>query len=220
VQQLALWLPADGRLLWQLGEIANATGDVQTAANILDGCVTEFGMKSPDLRARRQLYRAAADQIAKRNEHDKHRGTLTFKSARPLARMFDVSKLPAIRPDGVTPLPWAALGETQLGRKFPPGYLKYVEQLDGKRVALVGFMRPSRSDGPELTAFLLTEYPVGCWFCESPDPSGIVDVQLAEGRTAEFTRSAVKIEGTFKLNRTDPEDFLFTLTDAKLSAAD
>ena len=47
VQQLALWLPADGRLLWQLGEIANATGDVRTAANILDGCVTEFAMKSP-----------------------------------------------------------------------------------------------------------------------------------------------------------------------------
>src|SRR5262249_44406140 len=32
VQQLALWLPADGRLLWQLGELANAFGDVRTAA--------------------------------------------------------------------------------------------------------------------------------------------------------------------------------------------
>ena len=66
VQQLAVWFPADGRLLWQLGEIANATGDVRTAANILDGCVTEFAMKSPDLRSRRQLYRTAADEIAKR----------------------------------------------------------------------------------------------------------------------------------------------------------
>jgi hypothetical protein len=220
VQQLALWLPADGRLLWQLGEIAHAAGDVRTAANILDGCVTEFGMKSAALRANRQRYRAAADEIARRNEHDKHKGTLTFKSPRPLARTFDVSKLPAIRPGGVNQLPWAALGETALGRKFPPAYLKYVEQLDGKRVALVGYMRPARDGGPDLTAFLLTEYPIGCWFCESPDPTGVVTVELAAGAAAEFTRAAVKVEGVFKLNRTDPEAFLFTLAEAKLGAAD
>src|SRR5205085_1403024 len=40
LQRLALALPADGRLLWQLGELANALGDVRTAASILDGCVT------------------------------------------------------------------------------------------------------------------------------------------------------------------------------------
>src|SRR5262249_1638240 len=49
-QQLALWLPADGRLLWQLGELANAYGDVRTAAAMLDGCVTAFGMSQPELR--------------------------------------------------------------------------------------------------------------------------------------------------------------------------
>ena len=31
-QQLGLWLPADGRLLWQLGELASAHGDVASAA--------------------------------------------------------------------------------------------------------------------------------------------------------------------------------------------
>src|SRR5204863_7741161 len=34
VQLLPLWQPADGRLLWQLGELANAFGDVRTAAGI------------------------------------------------------------------------------------------------------------------------------------------------------------------------------------------
>ena len=29
-------------MLWQLGELANAHGDVATAAAILEGCVTEF----------------------------------------------------------------------------------------------------------------------------------------------------------------------------------
>src|SRR5205823_12089069 len=66
-QQLALWLPADGRLLWQLGELAHATGDVRTAAAILDGCVTEFALGHPDLRRRRREYRAAADALAKQN---------------------------------------------------------------------------------------------------------------------------------------------------------
>src|SRR5262249_9145355 len=50
VQQLALWLPADGRVLWQLAELANAAGDVKTAAAIMDGCVTEFGLNQADLR--------------------------------------------------------------------------------------------------------------------------------------------------------------------------
>jgi tetratricopeptide (TPR) repeat protein len=220
VQQLALWMPADGRLLWQLGEIANATGDVRTAANILDGCVTELGMKSPDLRARRQVYRAAADAIAKREEHDKHRGTLAFKSARPLARTIDVSKLPPVKPDGVNQLPWAVLAETTLGRKFPPAYLKYLEQLDGKRVSLVGFMRPTTDGKAELTGFLMTEYAVGCWFCESPDPTGIVNVELAAGHTAEYGRSAIKVVGVLKLNRSDPEGYLYTLTEAKVGVAD
>src|SRR5260221_3068354 len=63
LQQLALVLPADGRLLWQLGEFANAFGDVRTAAAILDGCVTEFAMSQPELRERRQILRASADKL-------------------------------------------------------------------------------------------------------------------------------------------------------------
>src|SRR5262249_13095569 len=65
VGRRALGLPADGRLLWQLAELANADGDVVTAAAILDGCVSEFGMGSPDLRKRRQIYRTAADEITR-----------------------------------------------------------------------------------------------------------------------------------------------------------
>src|SRR5262249_25756386 len=38
LQQLALWLPADGRVLWQLAELAAAHGDVGSAAAMADGC--------------------------------------------------------------------------------------------------------------------------------------------------------------------------------------
>ena len=88
VQQLALWLPADGRLLWQLGELANAHGDVRTAAAILDGCVTEFALAAPDVRKHRQVYRAAADELAKKPDHEQHKLTLKTKSLRPLAKAF------------------------------------------------------------------------------------------------------------------------------------
>src|SRR5262249_6946103 len=84
-QQLALWLPADGRLWWQLAELANAQGDIRNAAAMLDGCVVQFGMSHPELRRRRQLLREAADalpklQIADKSQHeDKHAGTLAFR---------------------------------------------------------------------------------------------------------------------------------------------
>ncbi|MCS7046060.1 MAG: hypothetical protein NZO58_06865, partial [Gemmataceae bacterium] len=53
VQQLALWLPGDGPLLWQLAELANAHGDVRNAAAMLEGCVVQFNMTDPELRRRR-----------------------------------------------------------------------------------------------------------------------------------------------------------------------
>jgi hypothetical protein len=65
-------------------------------------------------------------------------------------------------------------------------------------------------------AFLLLEYPVGCWFCESPEPTGLVGVELKGGTEVDLKRGLVKISGTLKLNRTDPEAFLFRITEARL----
>lgn len=220
VQQLALWLPADGRLLWLLAELAHDAGDVRTAANLLDGCVTEFNMGAPDLRAKRQKYRAAADALDLAGDHKRDRGTIAFKSARALTRTLDPATLPAIKPDGVNRLPWAAVAETEIGPKGKPSFLKYVEQLDGRTVTVVGNMAPAGSPEAVITGFLLTEYPVGCWFCETPGPTQVLTIELKDGETAELTRNVVKVTGTLKLNRTDPERFPFTITGARLGAAD
>ncbi|HJZ55107.1 MAG TPA: tetratricopeptide repeat protein [Gemmataceae bacterium] len=216
IQQLALWLPADGRLLWQAGELANAYGDVRTAGAILDGCVTEFGMLSPDLRKRRPIYRAAADELAKIPDHDQHRGTLAFKSPRPLLKTLDESTLPPIRPDRPTPLGWRVLGATVLG-EGKPAFPKYLDRLDGKPVTMLGYMQPV---GRETRAggFLLLEYPVGCWFCETPEPTGLLSVELKTGTQVELRKGLVKVTGTLGLNRDDPESFLFHITDATVSA--
>ena len=221
LQRLGLALPADGRLLWQLGELANARGDVRTAAGILEGCVSEFGLGSPELRTRRARYREEAARIAKLSDEDhaKYRGDIDFKSPRPLPRKLDAAALPDIRPDGVNDVPWPVVTETSVGRGFKPAFAKHLRNLDGKRVALTGYMRPV-GDDPEVTGFLLLEYPVGCWFCETPEPTAIVYVSLAAGKAVGVKRDLVKIAGTLKLNATDPEDFLYTISDATVAEPD
>jgi len=221
VQQLALWLPADGRLLWLLGELANAHGDVRTAAAILDGVVTEFALTAPEARERRKLYRSAADDIAKLpdSEHAKYRGDITFKSSRPFTRSLDTAALPAIRPNGVNALPWAVLAETVVDPPFRPRFHKHLSQLNGKKVSLTGFMQPISMD-VTVSGFMLIEYPIGCWFCETPEPAGIFYVEVAGGKAVPVKRGRVKVEGTLKLNASDPEDFLYTLKDANVGDPD
>jgi tetratricopeptide (TPR) repeat protein len=228
LQQLALFLPADGRLLWQLAELANATGDVRTAASIMDGCVTDFGMRHPDLRAHRQLVRAEADEQDRlaaaagpdaRAAHEGHVGGMKPRSRRPLEVRFDEEALPPIDPKGVNPLPWSVLGQTTLDKKYHPTFTKYLRDLNGKQVSLEGYVQPLGED-LELTSFMLIENPVGCWYCEMPDVTGIVLVELPAGRTKTFTRGRVKVVGTLSLNSNDPENFLFTVGKAKVTDAD
>jgi hypothetical protein len=219
VQQLALWLPADARLLWQLGELANAHGDVRTAAAILDGCVTEFALGAPDVRKHRQVYRAATVEQTNKPDHEQHRSSLRPKSPRPLVKAFDEAALPPVLPDGVNPLPWPVLTATTTDNKGRPVFLKHLATLDGKTVTLNGFMQPLR-DELAVTGFLLLEYPVGCWFCETPEPTGLVSVELKKGKSSELKRGLVKVTGTLTLNRTDPESYLFSLTDARIGDTD
>ena len=221
VQQLALWLPSDGRLLWLLGELANQHGDVRTAASIMEGVVTEFAITSTDARERRKLYRAAADEIAKLpdSEHAKYRGDIVFKSTRPIGRTLDAATLPEIRPEGVNPLPWAVVAETVVDKPFRPRFHKHLEKLNGKKVSLTGFMQPVTMD-IEVSGFLLVEYPVGCWFCETPEPAGMIYIEIAGGKTVQVKRGRVKVEGKLKLNSSDPEDFLYTLTGASVRDPD
>jgi tetratricopeptide (TPR) repeat protein len=224
-QQLALWVPADGRLLWQLGELAAAHGDVKTAATIFDGCVTEFGMHAVELRRHRQLMRQAADALAQakddtaRTAHEGHAGLIQPRSKRPLLSKLGTADLPPVSATAVNPLPWAVLAETTMDRQYRPTFARYLHELDNKQVSLTGFIQPLDTD-LELNSFMLIEYPVGCWYCEMTDITGIVYVELPTDKTARFTRGQVKVTGVLKLNATDPENFLYTISKAKVSDVD
>jgi hypothetical protein len=228
LQQLALWLPADGRLLWQMAELANAFGDARTAAAIMDGCVTEFGMRQTELREHRRLVRAEADELDRiaaangaslKAAHEGHVAGMKPRSQRPLLTKLDDAALPQINANGVTPLPWAVLAETMLDRKFKPTFAKYLQELDGKQIELSGYMQPLGED-LELGSFMLIEFPVGCWYCEMPEITAIVLVELPRGQSKTYTRGKVKVVGTLALNSMDPENFLYTIGKATVSDAD
>ena len=53
-----------------------------------------------------------------------------------------------------------------------------------------------------------------------PEVTGIVLVELPSAKTATYSRGQVKITGKLSLNATDPENFLYTVKDAKLSGID
>ncbi len=223
VQQLALWLPSDARLLWQLAELANAHGDVRYAAAMMDGCVTQFGLQAPQLRRHRQVLRTAADAMAKADpkaEHGTgHVSTLKARSKRPLLTRLDQTALPPISATGINTLPWTVLADTTLDRKHRPTFPQYLKELAGKEVSLTGFMQPLRDD-PDVAAFMFIEYPVGCWYCEMPEVTGIVYVELPAGKTTTYTRSPVRVSGRLTLNPSDPEDFLYSIRNAKVSEVD
>jgi tetratricopeptide (TPR) repeat protein len=223
VQQLALWLPADGPLLWQLAELANIHDDFKVAAAMMDGCITQFGIQSPELRLNRQMTRLASEDQAKtaaKAEHGgEHVSLLKARSKRPLLIKLDTTLLPPISATAVNAMPWALLGETNVGKDFRPTFAKYLKELDGKLVSLTGYMQPL-SEELEVAVFMFIEYPVGCWYCEMPEVTQIVFVELPANKTAAYTRSMVRITGRLVLNSTDPEEFLYTIRNAKVNDVD
>jgi hypothetical protein len=221
-QQLALWLPADARLLWQLAELAGAHGDVSTAAAIMDGCVTEFGLRSPELQAHRQALRAAAEERTRtsdKKEHEEHESLFKPRSSRPLVNRTGLADLPAIDSKGTNPLPWEVLAETSLDRMSRPTFAKYLKELDGKQVVLRGYLQPL-GEGSDLGSFLLIENPVGCWYCEMPEMTGIVLVEMPPGRIGKYTREPIRVTGKLQLNATDPENFLYLIREAKVNGGE
>jgi hypothetical protein len=218
-QQLALWLPADARLLWQLAELANAHGDVAVAAAILDGCVTEFGLRHPELLDQRRAARAAAEGLARSGDrpdkaaHEGHAGLLKTRSSRPLPVKVEPAALPPIDTKGVNALPWAVVLETVLDSRYRPTFPRYLKEVAGKRVQLVGYMQPL-GEGSEVNSFLLIENPVGCWYCEMPELPGMMLIELPPSKLRAVTRGPLRVTGRLALNAGEPERFLYTLEEA------
>ena len=123
--------------------------------------------------------------------------------------------MPPIRDTEPNPLPWALVAGATVDARTGPKFPEHLRKLDGKPVELFGYIQPV-GDAAEFRGFMLIEYPVGCWFCETPDPTALIGVELAPGLKTTAKRTLVRITGTLALNRDDPEDFLFRVTSARI----
>lgn len=74
-------------------------------------------------------------------------------------------------------------------------------QLQGKRIAIPGFMVPLEDDAQEVTEFLLVPYAGACIHVPPPPPNQMVYVKLIHGGKAKmsFTEPIV-VTGTLKIS--------------------
>ena len=66
--------------------------------------------------------------------------------------------------------------------------------------------------------FIVCHSVVGLMTCHAsflPTRTGIVLVEMAEGKTFRYTRGPLRVTGRLSLNATDPERFLFLVGDAQ-----
>ena len=120
---------------------------------------------------------------------------------------------------GRTVLDWNVLSTTLVDDDFKPTFQPNLRAADDAQVALTGFMAPLDEVGA-MSVFLLVEFPVGCFYCQTPDPTGILLIEMAKGMQVDMNYNLVKITGKLQLNSDNPEDFLYIITDASLSLAD
>jgi hypothetical protein len=104
-----------------------------------------------------------------------------------------------------------------MGPDGKPIFSEPLAGLNGGAVRLVGYMTPLDDYGL-VDVFLLVPHPVGCFFCQSPPPSGIVLVETGE-RRVRLQVDPVEVTGRFHLNRDDPNDFLYRCEAGRIEPA-
>jgi hypothetical protein len=220
VQLLGLWFPADPLLLMQIAEISNASGDPEVALAMMDGCVTEFGLREGMLLEHRRVLKEYVQgrKTAKDEKHQDHKSWFLPKSLRPFALDKMELDLPPIKANALNLLPWLVLAQTQVDRKALAQYPAYLKQLENQKVQIEGHMQPVGEEH-ESSTFLLLENPVGCWYCEMPSLNGMVLVELKDSKVVRMSRQAQIIKGKLQLRKDDPEKFLFTILEAEMQQA-
>lgn len=113
-------------------------------------------------------------------------------------------------------IPWDQLTDVefvQQDRQMVPSFSKEIQQLDGEKVRISGFMIPLEQT-PEQRHFVLSAFPAaGCQFCIPGGPDTLVDVVCEDG--IEFSYNRISVEGRFELVEDDPYGLVYRLTGAR-----
>ncbi|MCF2517161.1 DUF3299 domain-containing protein [Dyadobacter sp. CY351] len=119
---------------------------------------------------------------------------------------------------------WKHLSDVRFSRKFNkvldmyflyPDFGRSVKDLEGKKVAIKGYMIPVDPDG---NIYVISAQPMSmCFFCGGAGPESIVELKFRD-KKQRFKTDAVKtVTGTLKLNSQDVEHLNYILEDASVS---
>ena len=107
----------------------------------------------------------------------------------------------ATMPEDATPLPqikegtWMSMKRRQPGGDRPP---RVVEELNGKRVSIGGYMVPLDFDATSVKEFLLVPYVGACVHVPPPPVNQIVYVKTDKGLEIDQLFDPVTVTGTMK----------------------
>jgi len=94
-----------------------------------------------------------------------------------------------------------------------PKFSPKVEALDGKQVAIKGYIIPLDVEGG---LFALSAYPFSaCFFCGGAGPESVISLKFAEDPPRYDTDDVATFTGKLELNSTNVDDFNYILHNAR-----
>jgi hypothetical protein len=108
----------------------------------------------------------------------------------------------------------------QYGEVSIPIFGAEVKALEGKQIALQGYMIPL--DGIEgmfkPNHFILSSLPVeACFFCGTGGPETVVEVHMKA--PVKYTKEVIRLKGRLTLNGLDPYQMMYIMEDAEQVAS-
>lgn len=213
-QEICLLVPTDALAPVLAACRARDAGDRHGALTLVEGVTGESGIRHALVNT---LRAELAGEVARETAGGKAPGHPAglYRSDAPFAPRETEVVLPAER-DGAQPLPWALLGQS----RHRGGVMRHsplLEKTDGKIIEISGtahFLGDEPPDGP----VVLVELPYGCWHCDMPGLPGLLDLRMADGESLTPSREPVRLRGRLRVNRDNPEDYLFRLEEARVAA--
>ena len=212
-QEMCLLVPGDALLQLLVACRARDLGDPHGAIILVDGVAGESGIRNELVAKLRAELAPRVTAAAKASGAHLSHPTDLYRSDAPFAPNESLIVLPPVQ-NGVQPLPWALLGQSRMQK----GNLRHsdiLHKIDGKTIEIVGsthFLGEEPPNGP----VVLVELPYGCWHCDMPGLPGLLNLYMAEGQNIQPSREPVRMRGKLRLNRENPEDYLFSLEEASL----
>lgn len=95
---------------------------------------------------------------------------------------------------------------------YAPVFPKEIKELDGKEVAIIGFVIPF--DEEEQLLSLSANPYAACFFCGQASPASVMSMYLKNKRKRYKVDDFKRFRGTLHLNHDDPNEFYYILRNA------